>query len=149
VPVSPGADRPLVLKIPEWQTATLFVVAAFSLFLAIYLPIGAFPKLLAGAAGFFLALGGLTAARAYLVADDEGIGTRSLLRERSITWDDLDDIKVVSHHGALTLRIVRHDKSGFDVRPALVLPLRPATTPTTAARLEELARKLKQHAPIA
>lgn len=142
-----ASERPLVLKIPEWQTAALFFLAAVTLFLTIYPILTPIARLGCGFMGVLLALAGLVAVRTYLVADDDGIGTRSFLSERSTAWSDLNEIVVVKHHGAMTLRIMRNDRSGFDIRPALVLPLRPATALTTHSRLEQLARDIKQRAP--
>jgi hypothetical protein len=138
---------PIVYKVPEWQTATLFVLAAVLLFLALYVNLGLFVRILAGMLSLILIVAGIVAVRSYLVADDQGIGTRGLLSEQSVHWDDLDNIRVVGHHGALTLRIVRSDRTEFDVRPALVLPLKPISTQKARVRLEEMARELRRRAP--
>ena len=138
---------PIVYKIPEWQTATLFVLAAVLLFLALYVNLGLFVRILAGMLSAILIVAGVVAVRSYLVADDEGIGTRGLLSEQAVHWDDLDSIRVVGHHGALTLRITRSDRTNFDVRPSLVLPLKPISTQKARVRLEAMARELRQRAP--
>ena len=138
---------PIVYKVPEWQTATLLVLAAVFLFLALYVNLGLFVRILAGMLSVILIGAGVVAFRSYLVADDEGIGTRGVLSEHSVHWDDLDTIRVAGHHGALTLRITRSDRTEFDVRPALVLPLKPMSTQKARARLETMARELRQRAP--
>ena len=138
---------PIVYKIPEWQTATLFVLAAVFLFLALYVDLGVAVRILAGMMSLLLIVGGVVALRSYLVADDDGIGARGVLSERSVHWEDLDNIRVVGHHGALTLRIVRSDGTEFDVRPALVLPLKPISVHKARVRLEEMARELRRRAP--
>jgi hypothetical protein len=138
---------PIVYKIPEWQTATVLVLAAVFLFLALHVDLGLFVRILAGMLSLILIAAGVVALRGYLVADDEGIGTRGFVFEQSVHWDDLDNIRVVGHHGALTLRIIRSDRTGFDVRPALVLPLKPMSTQRARVRLEAMARELRQRAP--
>ncbi len=143
----PDRERPLALKVPEWQTAILLLLAAVAAFLAIYPPFSVVVRVLAGLVAVALAVGGIVAARAYLVADTDGIGVRGMFGERSTEWRDFADAVVVKHGGSLTLRIMRNDNSGFDVPPALVLPLRPETTPTARARLERLALELRQRAP--
>ncbi|MGI8880920.1 MAG: PH domain-containing protein [Jatrophihabitans sp.] len=143
----PEIDKPLALKIPAWQTATLLLLAAVSAFLAIYLPVGLEVRVLAILVAVGLAGGGIIAARAYLVADDDGIGVRGMFRERSVDWRDFADVVVVKHTGSITLRVLRTDNSGFDVPPSLVLPLRPEKSPTARARLERLALELRQRLP--
>ena len=138
---------PIVYKVPEWQTATLLVLAAVLLFLALHVNLGLFVRILAGMLSLILIAAAVVALRGYLVADDEGIGTRGLLFEQSVHWEDLDNIRVAGHHGALTLRITRSDRTEFDVRPALVLPSKPMSTQKARVRLEQMARELRQRAP--
>ena len=144
---TPHTRAPIVYKVPEWQTATLFTLAAILLFLGLYVNLGTAVRLLCGILSAILIGGGVVTLRSYLVADDEGIGARGVLSEQSVHWADLDNIRVVGHHGALTLRIVRSDGTQFDVRPALVLPLKPMSVHKARVRLEQIARELRQRAP--
>jgi hypothetical protein len=138
---------PIVYKIAEWQTATLFTLAAVLLFLALYVNLGVAVRLMCGLLAVILLAAGVVALRSYLVADDEGIGARGLLFEQSVHWADLDHIGVAGHHGALTLRITRVNGTTFDVRPALVLPLKPISVHKARVRLEQIARELQKRAP--
>ena len=143
----PHHRAPIVYKVPEWQTATLLTLGAVFLFLALYVDLGLFVRILAGMISLTVIAAGIVALRSYLVADDEGIGTRGVLSERSVHWEDLDDIRVAGHHGALTLRITCADRTEFDVRPALVLPLKPMSTHKARVRLDNIARELRGRAP--
>jgi hypothetical protein len=145
---TPSPSRaPIVYKVPEWQTATLFTLAAVSLFLALHVNLGIAVRIMCGMLSVIVIAAGVVAVRSYLVADDEGIGARGVLFEQSVHWADLDRVRVVGHHGALTLCITRLDGTRFDVRPALVLPLKPMSTQKTRHRLEEMARELERRAP--
>ena len=140
-------SKPIAVKIPSWQTATLLIVAAAALFLTIYPHFYAGLRILCGMAGVAALVGAVVAYRAFLVVDEEGIGTRGWFGEHSVDWADLNRLEVAPHRGSLTVRVVRENGSTFDVPPALVLPLKPTSRYRTIAQLEQLIRHITSRWP--
>ena len=93
-----------------------------------------------GAVAFVSAIEGL---RMYLVADQDGIGFRGLVRTHNVDWPDIQSITVrrTGFNGP-TLRITRGDGSYADVPPSLMLPTKPTGTAKTLAQLGDTARMI-------
>jgi|SRR5919201_3765323 hypothetical protein len=139
----PSDSLPLVLRIPPWQTALLFLITAVCAAVNLY----SSPSFLIR--GFTITIGllafgaAIASLRLYLVVDEEGIGVRSLLHEASVDWPDISEIEVVhSTYNRLGLRVVRSDGSFVTIPSSLVLPTKPSSIPRVNAQLGELARRI-------
>jgi hypothetical protein len=134
---------PLTWRVPPWQPALLFLIAAACAALNLYAHPSMMVRLLTIAVALVAAVMGVLAIRMYFVVDEEGIGVRRLLRERSVEWDEFDSVAVV--HGTLdsvTLRIVCRDGRYMDVPQSLLMPSRPTGKVRVNAQLGELARQV-------
>src|SRR5919201_2042946 len=91
----PSDSLPLVLRIPPWQTALLFLITAVCAAVNLY----THPSFLAR--GFTIAIGllafgtAIASLRLYLVVDEDGIGVRNIANESSVDWSVVSDIEVV------------------------------------------------------
>lgn len=134
---------PLTWRVPPWQPALLFLIAAACAALNLYAHPSLAVRLLTIAVAVVAAVMGVLAIRMYFVVDEEGIGVRRLLRERSVEWDEFDSVAVV--HGtfdSVTLRIVCRDGRYMDVPQSLLMPSRPTGKVRVNAQLGELARQV-------
>jgi hypothetical protein len=134
---------PLTWRVPPWQPALLFLIAAACAALNLYAHPSLAVRLLTIAVAVVAAVMGVLAIRMYFVVDEEGIGVRRLLRERSVEWDEFDSVAVV--HGTLDsvrLRIVCRDGRYMDVPQSLLMPSRPTGKVRVNAQLGELARQV-------
>ena len=91
-----GVSRaPLTWRIPPWQPALLFLIAAGCAAANAYVHVSVVIRIVTIVVGVAALAMGIAAARMYLVVDDEGIGVRRLWRERSLDWDDISRVSVV------------------------------------------------------
>jgi hypothetical protein len=138
-----AARRPLVWRIPPWQPAILFLLASACAATNIYWDPSALTRVFTLTVAVAAVVMAVFATRMYLVVDEEGIGIRRLLREVSATWDDVENVVVVTRaFETTTLRVTRHDGTCFDVPASLVLPTRPTGKARVHAQLGDLARQL-------
>jgi hypothetical protein len=142
-----GVTRaPLTWRIPPWQPALLFLIAAGCAAANLYadpsVPVRVVTIVVAAAA----AVMAVPAARMYLVVDDEGIGVRRLWREHSVDWDEFDRVEVVRRGlDAVTLRITCRDGRYLDVPQSLVMPTKPTGKPRVHAQLGDMARQIERY----
>lgn len=134
---------PLTWRVPPWQPALLFLIAAASAALNLYAHPSLAVRLLTIAVAVIAAVMGVLAIRMYFVVDEEGIGVRRLLRERSVEWDEFDSVAVVHRaFDSVTLRIVCRDGRYLDVPQSLLMPSRPTGKVRVNAQLGDLARQV-------
>ena len=138
-----GVSRaPLTWRIPPWQPALLFLIAAGCAAANAYVHVSVVIRIVTIVVGVAALAMGIAAARMYLVVDDEGIGVRRLWRERSLDWDDISRVSVVERgFDTLTLRIVSRDGRYLDVPQSLVMPSRPTGKSRVRAQLGDIARR--------
>lgn len=135
--------EPLTWRIPPWQPALLFLLAAACAAANLYADPSVPVRLLTIAVAVLAAVAGVLATRMYFVVDEEGIGVRRLLRERSVEWDEFDHVDVVHRaFDSVTLRIICRDGRYLDVPQSLVMPSRPTGKVKVNAQLGDLARRV-------
>lgn len=137
---------PLTRRVPPWQPAVLFLIAAGCAALNLYahpsVPVRVFTIAIAVAAVVM----GVLASRMYLVVDEEGIGVRRLLRERSVDWNEFDRVEVVQRPmDSVTLRITCRDGRYLDVPQSLLMPSKPTGKTRVLAQLHDLARRVSAY----
>jgi hypothetical protein len=80
----------------------------------------------------------------YLVADDDGIAVRHILRASWLPWSEIDRIEVVSGvRGSNTVRLSRRDGTYVDVPPSLLQPSRPTSKPRALAQLNSVSNQIE------
>ncbi len=138
-----SAPAPLTWRVPPWQPATLFLVAAGCAAVNIYAHPSLTVRVFTIAVAVLAVVMGTLAARMYLVVDEEGIGVRRLLRERSVDWDEFDGVAVVQRaFDSVTLRITCCDGRYLDVPQSLVMPTKPTGKTRVIAQLGDMARQV-------
>jgi hypothetical protein len=86
----------------------------------------------------------VAALRMYMVADDDGIAVRYILRESWLPWSEIDRIEVVSGvRGSNTVRLSRRDGTYVDVPPSLLQPSRPTSKPRALAQLNSVSNQIE------
>ena len=142
-----GVSRaPLTWRIPPWQPALLFLIAAGCAAANAYVHVSVVIRIVTIVVGVAALAMGIAAARMYLVVDDEGIGVRRLWRERSLDWDDISRVSVVERgFDTLTLRIISRDGRYVDVPQSLVMPSRPTGKSRVRAQLGDIARRIQAY----
>ena len=142
-----GVSRaPLTWRIPPWQPALLFLIAAGCAAANAYVHVSVVIRIVTIVVGVAALAMGIAAARMYLVVDDEGIGVRRLWRERSLDWDDIARVSVVERgFDTLTLRIISRDGRYVDVPQSLVMPSRPTGKSRVRAQLGDIARQIQAY----
>ena len=142
-----GVSRaPLTWRIPPWQPALLFLIAAGCAATNAYVHVSVVIRIVTIVVGVAALATGIAAARMYLVVDDEGIGVRRLWRERSLDWDDISRVSVVERgFDTLTLRIISRDGRYVDVPQSLVMPSRPTGKSRVRAQLGDIARQIQAY----
>jgi len=142
-----GVSRaPLTWRIPPWQPALLFLIAAGCAAANAYVHVSVVIRIVTIVVGVAALAMGIAAARMYLVVDDEGIGVRRLWRERSLDWYDISRVSVVERgFDTLTLRIVSRDGRYLDVPQSLVMPSRPTGKSRVRAQLGDIARRIQAY----
>ena len=142
-----GVSRaPLTWRIPPWQPALLFLIAAGCAAANAYVHVSVVVRIVTIVVGVAALATGIAAARMYLVVDDEGIGVRRLWRERSLDWDDIARVSVVERgFDTLTLRIISRDGRYVDVPQSLVMPSRPTGKSRVRAQLGDIARQIQAY----
>jgi len=142
-----GVSRaPLTWRIPPWQPALLFLIAAGCAAANAYVHVSVVIRIVTIVVGVAALAMGIAAARMYLVVDDEGIGVRRLWRERSLDWYDISRVSVVERgFDTLTLRIVSRDGRYLDVPQSLVMPSRPTGKSRVRAQLGDIARQIQAY----
>ena len=142
-----GVSRaPLTWRIPPWQPALLFLIAAGCAAANAYVHVSVVIRIVTIVVGVAALATGIAAARMYLVVDDEGIGVRRLWRERSLDWDDISRVSVVERgFDTLTLRIISRDGRYVDVPQSLVMPSRPTGKSRVRAQLGDIARQIQAY----
>lgn len=134
---------PLTWRVPPWQPALLFLIAAACAALNLYAYPSLAVRLLTIAVAVVAAVIGVLAIRMYFVVDEEGIGVRRLLRERSVEWNEFDSVAVVHRaFDSVTLRVVCRDGRYMDVPQSLLMPSRPTGKVRVNAQLGDLARQV-------
>jgi Bacterial PH domain len=138
-----NSSLPLVLRVPPWQAAALFLITAAVAALNLYWHPSFMVRLITIAFGVLALCGAVIALRLYLVVDEQGIGVRRFFSETSVDWSDVADIEAYrERHNKVTLRIMRMDGQAVTVPSALVLPSKPTSTPRVLAQLGDLARHI-------
>jgi hypothetical protein len=139
-----GDTDQLVWRIPAYQPALLMLAVVASAALNLYAhPSGTvrIVSLVAGLGCAALAVAGL---RLQLVATDDGISVRELLRTHWIEWPQVAGLEVVPNvRGAATVRIHRTDGHPVSVPPSLLQPGKPTSKYLAMRRLEGVARQLE------
>jgi hypothetical protein len=137
---------PLTWRIPPWQPALMFLIAAGCAAVNAYAHVSVLVRVITVGLGVVALAIGIIAVRLYLVVDDEGIGVRRLGRERSLDWDDISDVSVIERgFDKLTLRITSRDGRYLDVPQSLLMPSRPTGKARVRAQLGDTAREIKAY----
>jgi hypothetical protein len=137
---------PLTWRIPPWQPALLFLVAAGCAAVNAYAHVSVLVRVVTIGVGVVALAIGIVAVRLYFVVDDEGVGVRRLGRERSLDWDDISDVSVIERgFDKLTLRITSRDGGYLDVPQSLLMPSRPTGKARVRAQLGDTAREIKAY----
>ena len=129
---------PLVWRIPPWQPAVLILLATVLLGLVSYGHFSLGPEQMMGliAAAALVCAG--FALRLLLVADDDGIWVRRVLREQLVEWRDVASVEMTALRGStVTVRITRANGSHVDVPPSLLLP----TLPTSIRKVRSVVHR--------
>jgi Bacterial PH domain len=144
-----GESRaPLTWRIPAWQPALLFLVAAGCAAVNAYTHASVLVRIVTIAVGVVALAVGIFAVRMYFVVDDEGVGVRRLWRERSLDWDDIAEVSVIRRgFDTLTLRVISHDGRYLDVPQSLLMPSRPTGKARVRAQLGDVARRIEAYRP--
>jgi len=144
-----GVSRaPLTWRVPYWQPALLFLVAAGCAATNLYAHPSVAIRILTIGFGLAGVVMGTLATRMYLVVDEEGLGVRRLWRERSVDWDEFDNIGVVHRaFDSVTLRITCRDGRYLDVPQSLVMPTKPTGKTRVHAQLAAMARQITAYRP--
>jgi Bacterial PH domain len=144
--VTGPARAPLAWRIPAWQPALLFLVAAGCAAANAYAHISGPVRAFTIAVGVVALLMGIAAVRMYFVVDDEGVGVRRLWRERSLDWDDIAEVSVIERSfDTLTVRITSRDGRYLDVPQSLLMPSRPTGKVRVRAQLGDVARRIRAY----
>jgi Bacterial PH domain len=139
----PRVSLPLVRRIPPWQPAVLFLLAAGCAALNLYGHPSSAVRAVTIGFGVVAVVSAVIAMRLYLVVDEHGIGIRRFFGESSIDWSDVSDVTVArAGYSKISLRVVRRDGSFVTVPASLVLPTRPTSTRRVLAQLGEQARQI-------
>jgi hypothetical protein len=143
--VTTPQPAPIVWRTPQIVAAALFLITAALVAVALYVHLGTAVRLGLGALALGFGAAGAFAARQVLVADDEGVFVRRLLRSESPDWSEVDRIIVV-RTGKTGMTIALNLTTGRQllVPPSLVLPTTPHGLTSTHALLESKARQLGQ-----
>ena len=137
---------PLTWRIPAWQPALLFLVAAGCAAVNAYAHASTLVRVITIAVGVVALAMGIFAVRMYFVVDDEGVGVRRLWRERSLDWDDIAEVSVIRRgFDTLTLRVITHDGRYLDVPQSLLMPSRPTGKARVRAQLGDIARQIEAY----
>ncbi len=141
-----SAHAPLEWRVPPWQSAILFLITAACAAANIYVHPSALVRVVTIAAGVATVVMGVLATRVYFVVDDDGVGVRRLLRERSLDWADIESVSVVERgFDVLTLRVTCHDGTYLDVPQSLVMPTKPTGKARVRAQLGDIARQIMSY----
>jgi Bacterial PH domain len=142
-----GSSRdPLTWRVPPWQPAVLFLIAAGCAAVNLYAHPSVAVRIFTIAFGVVALVMGTLATRMYFVVDEEGIGVRRLLRERSVDWDEFETVEVVQRSfDSVTLRIRCRDGRYLDVPQSLVMPTKPTGKRRVLARLRDMARQVSAY----
>jgi hypothetical protein len=134
---------PMTWRVPPWQPALLFLLAAACAAANLYAHPSVPVRLLTIVVAVVATVMGTFAARMYFVVDEEGIGVRRLLREHSVEWDEFDNAAVVQRgFDSVTLRITCRDGRHLDVPQSLLMPTRPTGKVRVHAQLGDLAKRV-------
>lgn len=137
---------PLTRRVPPWQPALLYLIAAGCAAANLYAHPSATVRVASITVGVLALLMAVPATRMYLVVDDEGIGVRRVGRERSVDWDEFDRVEVVQRaFDSVTLRITCRDGRYLDVPQSLVMPTKPTGKTRVHAQLADLARQIERY----
>lgn len=137
---------PLTWRIPAWQPALLFLVAAGCAAANAYAHLSAPTRAITIAVGAVALAMGIGAVRMYFVVDDEGVGVRRLGRERALDWDDISEVSVIERgFDTLTLRVISRDGRYLDVPQSLLMPSRPTGKARVRAQLGDIARQIESY----
>jgi Bacterial PH domain len=142
-----GVSRaPLTWRIPPWQPALLFLIAAGCAAANAYVHVSVVVRIVTIVVGVAALAMGIFAVRMYFVVDDEGVGVRRLWRERSLDWDDIAEVSVIRRgFDTLTLRVISHDGRYLDVPQSLLMPSRPTGKARVRAQLGDVARRIEAY----
>lgn len=142
-----GSTRdPLAWRIPPWQPALLFVVAAGCAAANIYAHPPVPVRVLAIVVGCLALAMAVAAIRMYFVVDDDGVGVRRLWRERSLDWDDIAEVAVIEgRYDKMTVRVRSRDGRYLDVPQSLLMPSKPSGKARVRARLGDVARQVQRY----
>jgi hypothetical protein len=144
--VTGDSRAPLTWRIPAWQPALLFLIAAGCAAVNAYTHAPVLVRVVTIAVGVVALAMGIAAVRMYFVVDDEGVGVRRLWRERSLDWDDISRVSVVERgFDTLTLRIISSDGRYLDVPQSLLMPSRPTGKTQVRAQLGDVARQIEAY----
>lgn len=139
---SGSQDLPQEWRIPPWQPAVLVLVATGLLALDLNAHLSAGALVMTGIIAAASLLGAVVALRYLLVADEDGIWVRHLVRTDLVEWSDVKDVEMaVGRRNATTIRISRWAGGHVDVPPSLLLP----TLPTKMAKVRSIMHGTATH----
>lgn len=137
---------PLVWRIPAWQPAALFVVAAGCAAVNLYASPSTGLRILTVLVAVVAFAAAVFGIRVYFVVDHDGIGVRKMFRERSVDWSDIAEVSVIQRRfEVMTLRVICHDGRYLDVPQSLLLPTKPSGKATVRARMGDVARQVMSY----
>lgn len=130
-----GSQLPQEWRIPPWQPAVLMLVATGLLALDLYASLSPGALIMTAIIAAAALVGAVLAIRYVLVADDDGIWVRHIIRTDLVEWADVAEVEMaVGRRNSTTIRITRRAGGHVDVPPSLLLP----TLPTKMARVRSI-----------
>ena len=140
------AERPpLIWKLPPWQPAGLFVLAAVCGGVFLYVVDSDLMRLMFGVFALGFLVYGIGAARAFIVVDDSGIGWRRWWQEESLDWDQISGFDVDQVATRLQFRISLGDGRYRELPSTLLLPVKPMPMPRVSAQLWGVAHDMEAY----
>jgi hypothetical protein len=145
---SATGSPPLVWRVPPYQPAILLLLVSACAAVNIYGHPTRNVRVITFGLGLLALAFAIAALRMHLVANDDGVAVRHLLRQAWLPWSEVADIEVVDGvRGASTLRVTRRDHTYVDVPPSLLQPTKPTSKRTALAQLDGVVRQLRARRP--
>lgn len=137
--------EPLAWRVPPWQPAGLFVLAAAASAAIRYAPVGAVGGAVLAVLGAVAFAAGVLDLRMLLAVTVDGVFVRRLLATRYVPWPQVADVRLVDlRQGASTVRVVLVDGTALDAPAALLQPAVPRSTARVRGDVQEVVRRINE-----